>query len=157
MTHQSQRGVGLVETAGVDEPDALIGCKLASGFIRHGAKYRSRALSGLGRRDEPHLVRHQPSTAVDVGARVLTSSEPGEELRQARFDTDLVSRSQHATGRIRFNSLNPGATRTYMRLQAYPAEDRSRLVEPAAVVAPFLYLLGPDSRGVSGQAFDCQR
>ena len=84
MSHQSQRGVGLVETAGVDEPDPLIGCKLASGFIRKGAKYRARALSDLGRRDERQLVRHQPSTAVDVGARVLTSSEPGEELRQAR-------------------------------------------------------------------------
>jgi hypothetical protein len=52
--------------------------------------------------------------------------------------------------------VNPGATRTYMRLQAYPGEDRSLLPEPEAVLPPFLYLLGPDSRGVNGRAFDCQ-
>jgi NAD(P)-dependent dehydrogenase (short-subunit alcohol dehydrogenase family) len=57
---------------------------------------------------------------------------------------------------IRVNSLNPGKVRTEMRLQAYPAEDRSTLPQPEAVVGPYLYLLGPDSRGVSGQTFDCQ-
>jgi NAD(P)-dependent dehydrogenase (short-subunit alcohol dehydrogenase family) len=59
--------------------------------------------------------------------------------------------------RLRVNSLNPGPVRTAMRLQAFPAEDRSVLPEPSAIVAPFLYLLGPASRGVSGQAFDCQQ
>ena len=58
--------------------------------------------------------------------------------------------------RIRVNSLNPGKVRTEMRLQAYPAEDRSTLPEPDTVVAPYLYLLGPDARGVNGQSFDCQ-
>jgi NAD(P)-dependent dehydrogenase (short-subunit alcohol dehydrogenase family) len=60
------------------------------------------------------------------------------------------------TTRMRSNSLNPGPVRTTMRAQAFPAEDRSQLPEPAAVVAPYLYLLGPDSRGVNGQSFDCQ-
>jgi NAD(P)-dependent dehydrogenase (short-subunit alcohol dehydrogenase family) len=60
------------------------------------------------------------------------------------------------TTRIRSNSLNPGAVKTYMRLQAYPAEDRGLLPEPSAVVAPYLYLLGPDSVGVNGKTFDCQ-
>ena len=57
---------------------------------------------------------------------------------------------------IRVNSVNPGKVRTQMRLQAYPAEDRSKLPEPESVTAPYLYLLGADSRGVSGRAFDCQ-
>jgi NAD(P)-dependent dehydrogenase (short-subunit alcohol dehydrogenase family) len=57
---------------------------------------------------------------------------------------------------IRVNSLNPGKVRTEMRLQAYPAEDRSVLPDPESVVMPYLYLLGPDSRGISGQSFDCQ-
>ena len=60
------------------------------------------------------------------------------------------------TTRIRVNSVNPGPVRTAMRLQAFPAEDRSKLPEPSAVVAPFLYLLGPASRDVNGQTFDCQ-
>jgi NAD(P)-dependent dehydrogenase (short-subunit alcohol dehydrogenase family) len=60
------------------------------------------------------------------------------------------------TTNIRSNSVNPGPVKTFMRLQAYPAEDRSLLIEPSAVVAPYLFLLGPDSRGINGQAFDCQ-
>lgn len=59
-------------------------------------------------------------------------------------------------GAIRVNTINPGATRTNMRLEAYPAEDRSKLPEPAQIVAPYLYLLGPASRGVTGGRFDCQ-
>jgi hypothetical protein len=43
-----------------------------------------------------------------------------------------------------------------MRMQAYPAEDRSALPEPETLVRPYLYLLGPASRGVTGQSFDCQ-
>jgi hypothetical protein len=43
-----------------------------------------------------------------------------------------------------------------MRLQAYPAEDRSILATPESIVAPYLYLLGPDSRGVNGETVDCQ-
>ncbi|HEU0224100.1 MAG TPA: YciK family oxidoreductase [Steroidobacteraceae bacterium] len=58
--------------------------------------------------------------------------------------------------RIRVNSVNPGRVRTAMRRQAYPAEDPARLPEPVAVVGPFVYLLGPASRGVNGKSFDCQ-
>lgn len=67
----------------------------------------------------------------------------------------LAAESEDTT-RVRSNSLNPGPVRTHMRLQAYPAEDRSALPEPSAIVAPFLWLLGPDSRGINGRAFDCQ-
>ncbi|HZF26505.1 MAG TPA: YciK family oxidoreductase [Steroidobacteraceae bacterium] len=56
---------------------------------------------------------------------------------------------------IRVNSINPGRARTAMRLQAYPAEDRSVLPEPDTLVGPYLYLLGAASRGISGQSFDC--
>ncbi len=57
---------------------------------------------------------------------------------------------------MRVNSINPGAVKTNMRLQAYPAEDRSKLREPHSIVAAYLYLLGPDSRGVQGQTIDAQ-
>jgi NAD(P)-dependent dehydrogenase (short-subunit alcohol dehydrogenase family) len=57
---------------------------------------------------------------------------------------------------MRVNSVNPGAVRTNLRLQAYPAEDRSQLATPESIVAPYLFLLGPDSRGVTGQTVDCQ-
>jgi NAD(P)-dependent dehydrogenase (short-subunit alcohol dehydrogenase family) len=57
---------------------------------------------------------------------------------------------------IRVNSLNPGKVRTNMRVQAYPAENRDSIPTPESIVAPYLYLFGPDSKGVSGQSFDCQ-
>jgi len=53
--------------------------------------------------------------------------------------------------RIRVNSVNPGAVRTNMRLQAYPAEDRTKLKSPEDVTAAYLYLLGPDSKEINSQ------
>lgn len=58
--------------------------------------------------------------------------------------------------RIRVNCINPGGTRTAMRRAAYPGEDPTRLPEPASLMGPYLWLLGPASRGVTGQSFDCQ-
>ena len=43
-----------------------------------------------------------------------------------------------------------------MRLEAYPAEDRDALKRPADVLPCYLYLLGPDSAGVTGQSIDAQ-
>ena len=57
---------------------------------------------------------------------------------------------------IRSNSVNPGAVRSAMRAKAYPGEDASTLTAAEAVVWPFLYLLGADSRGVTGCRFDAQ-
>ena len=43
-----------------------------------------------------------------------------------------------------------------LRLAAYPAEDRDRLKRPDEVLATYLYLFGPDSRGVTGRSLDYQ-
>lgn len=59
-------------------------------------------------------------------------------------------------GRIRVNCVNPGRTRTAMRRQAYPAEDPATLPPPEGVLAPYLFLMGPDSRGVTGESLDAQ-
>jgi NAD(P)-dependent dehydrogenase (short-subunit alcohol dehydrogenase family) len=60
------------------------------------------------------------------------------------------------TTRVRVNSLNPGPTRTAMRRQAFPAEDADRLPEPGAVIAPYLFLLGPAGSKINGASIDCQ-
>jgi NAD(P)-dependent dehydrogenase (short-subunit alcohol dehydrogenase family) len=57
---------------------------------------------------------------------------------------------------VRVNALNPGAVRTRMRMQAYPAEDPERLVTPEAIMPAYLWLLSGASRGVTGQSLDCQ-
>jgi NAD(P)-dependent dehydrogenase (short-subunit alcohol dehydrogenase family) len=57
---------------------------------------------------------------------------------------------------VRVNSLNPGRARTMMRRQAYPAEDINTLPLPESLTGPYIALLGPASRGVTGQTFDAQ-
>ena len=57
---------------------------------------------------------------------------------------------------IRVNTVNPGATRTKLRRAAFPAEDAGQTAQPGEVLAPFLYFLGPDSRGVSNSSADSQ-
>ena len=61
------------------------------------------------------------------------------------------------TTRIRVNCINPGATRTRMRAAAYPAEDPGTLKTPDDIMPAYLYLMGPDSRGVTGRSFDAQK
>jgi hypothetical protein len=43
-----------------------------------------------------------------------------------------------------------------MRLAAYPGEDRDKLKRPEEILPAYVYLLGPDSKGVTGQSFDAQ-
>ena len=54
---------------------------------------------------------------------------------------------------VRVNSIDPGPVRTALRSRAYPGEDAAALNAPEDVVYPFLYLLGPDSKGITGQQF----
>jgi NAD(P)-dependent dehydrogenase (short-subunit alcohol dehydrogenase family) len=57
---------------------------------------------------------------------------------------------------VRVNAVNPGPTRTRMRRQAYPGEDPAQPTEPAAILGPYLWLLGAASRGFTGKSLDCQ-
>lgn len=77
----------------------------------------------------------------------------------SKFATEGLSQvlaDEHRQGKLRVNCINPGATRTNMRLEAFPAEDRDLLKGPDEILAPYLYLLGPDSKGVTGQSLDAQ-
>ncbi|RZV36527.1 MAG: YciK family oxidoreductase [Chromatiales bacterium] len=77
----------------------------------------------------------------------------------SKFATEGLSQvlaDEHRHGKLRSNCINPGATRTNMRLAAYPAEDRDLLKRPEDILAPYVFLLGPDSKGVTGESFDAQ-
>ncbi|HEY9036657.1 MAG TPA: YciK family oxidoreductase [Pseudomonadales bacterium] len=58
------------------------------------------------------------------------------------------------TSHVRVNSLNPGATNTAMRRTAYPGEHPDVNPLPETLLPAFLYLMGKDSKGVTGQALD---
>jgi NAD(P)-dependent dehydrogenase (short-subunit alcohol dehydrogenase family) len=71
--------------------------------------------------------------------------------------SDILSQELENVSHVRVNTMNPGATRTAMRLQAYPSENPETLPTPEAVVGPYIALLGPASRGITGQRFDAQQ
>ena len=54
---------------------------------------------------------------------------------------------------IRVNSLDPGLVDTALYQCIYPEPAHADLPLPDAVCRPYLFLLGPGSRGLSGQAF----
>lgn len=57
---------------------------------------------------------------------------------------------------VRVNAINPGATRTMMRAEAFPKEDPATLPTPEDIVNPFIYLASDVAKGVSGQAFEAK-
>ncbi|NOG32785.1 YciK family oxidoreductase [Halomonas sp. TBZ9] len=57
---------------------------------------------------------------------------------------------------VRVNTLNPGATLTQMRRTAYPGEDPETLRTPEDIMPTYLWLMGPDSTGISGEKWDAQ-
>jgi len=104
----------------------------------------------------------------DDASILFTSSSVGRKGRAfwgayavSKFATEgmmqVLADELENVSRIRVNSINPGATRTRMRALAYPAEDASTLKTPEQIVPAYLYLLGPASTGVTGQALDAQQ
>jgi len=97
---------------------------------------------------------------------VFTSSGVGRTGRAfwgaycaSKFATEGLAQvlaDEHRHSDLRANCINPGATRTNMRLGAFPAEDRDKLKGPEDILPTYVYLLGPDSRGVTGQSLDAQ-
>jgi NAD(P)-dependent dehydrogenase (short-subunit alcohol dehydrogenase family) len=63
-----------------------------------------------------------------------------------------LAEETEAGGKLRVNSLDPGVLRTGLRARLYPGEDPHDLPAPETAVPRYLYLLGPDSRGITGQA-----
>ncbi len=102
-------------------------------------------------------------TAAIEASIVFTSSSVGRQGRAywggysvSKFAVEglmqVLSDELRQTSSVRVNSIDPGATRTNMRKDAYPAEDPDTLPDPMAKMALYLYLMGQDSRSVQGQA-----
>ena len=108
-----------------------------------------------------------PALRLSADASVLFTSSGVGRIGKAYWGAYAVSKfgiegltqvlaSELETTNIRVNALNPGGTRTDMRRQAYPSDDLQKLPEPAAVMGPYLALLGPSGRGITGRSFNCQ-
>lgn len=57
---------------------------------------------------------------------------------------------------LRINVIVPGAIASPLRSKTHPGQSRTEVAAPDIAVPFYLYLLGPDSRGVSGQTFRIQ-
>ena len=97
---------------------------------------------------------------------VFASSGVGREARE-RWGAYSVSKiaieavnqifaKENVYPNVRFNCINPGATRTAMRAKAYPDEDPITLATPEMIMPAYLYLMGDDSLHLNGQSIDAQ-
>ena len=107
------------------------------------------------------LIKQSPD-----GRIIFTSSTVGHNGRAfwgtyaiSKFATEgmmQVLADELSDTSVNVNAINPGGTRTGMRAQAFPAEDARLLKTPQDVMPLYLYLMGPESRHVSGQCIDAQ-
>ena len=70
--------------------------------------------------------------------------------------SQILSSEHEDESNIRLNCINPGATRTKMRKEAYPYEDEDKLVEPIDLMNKYVWLMSDESRDITGQSIDCQ-
>ena len=68
----------------------------------------------------------------------------------------ILSEELEKTSGIRVNAINPGAVRTKMRAEAYPAEDPNTLKNPKEIMNAYLFLMGIDSLGITGKSIEAQ-
>jgi NAD(P)-dependent dehydrogenase (short-subunit alcohol dehydrogenase family) len=64
----------------------------------------------------------------------------------------VLAEETRDSSHIRVNSLDPGVVRTALRANLYPGEDPGIHPAPATITDSYLRLLGPDGRGITGQA-----
>ncbi|ANB03408.1 SDR family NAD(P)-dependent oxidoreductase [Ectothiorhodospira sp. BSL-9] len=64
---------------------------------------------------------------------------------------DILAAEYQGARRIRVNGVDTGPVQSQLRADHYPGEDPSQHPEPAEVIGPYLYLLGPDAGETTGQ------
>ncbi|MBL6751165.1 MAG: SDR family NAD(P)-dependent oxidoreductase [Nevskia sp.] len=105
------------------------------------------------------LLRRAPDASV-----VFLSDAAGRQAKAyrgafgvAKYAIEGLARSwalelESTQPNIRINTYDPGPLRTALRLRGYPGEEIASAPLPETAVPDLLYLLGPDSRGISGAA-----
>ncbi|PIE23973.1 MAG: YciK family oxidoreductase [Neptuniibacter caesariensis] len=104
---------------------------------------------------------------ADSPSVIFTSSNVGRKSKAywgayavSKFATEglmqTLADELSNVSKIRVNCINPGATRTQMRADAYPGEDPATVTSPDDIMPLYLYLMGSDSLEVRGQSLDAQ-
>lgn len=111
-----------------------------------------------------HLLK--PLRKAPLASVIFTSSGVGRTGRAywgpysfSKFATEgmmqVLAHECDGTG-VRANSINPGATRTKMRANAYPGEDPQTLKTAEELMPLYVYLMADASKDQNGQAFNAQ-
>ncbi|WP_067517959.1 YciK family oxidoreductase [Endozoicomonas ascidiicola] len=109
------------------------------------------------------LLRQSKTASV-----IFTSSGVGHKGRAnwgaysvSKFATEglmqVLADEEDGVSSIRFNSINPGGTRTAMRASAFPGENPENLPTAEEIMPVYLYLMGDESQSTSGRAFHAQQ
>ena len=104
---------------------------------------------------------------ADNASIIFTSSSVGRKSRAywggyavSKFATEGLMQTWadefEGTSNIRANSLNPGATQTSMRRQAYPGETPSDNPTAEEIMGAYLFLMSADSVSVNGEQLNAQ-
>lgn len=104
------------------------------------------------------------STSASV---LFTSSGVGRAVREqwgaysiSKIALEHISQLlslENSTSHIRYNCINPGATRTAMRAKAFPLEDPQTLPTAEQIMEMYIYMMSDKSQHLCGQSVDAQQ
>jgi len=105
------------------------------------------------------LLRKSTAASViyvmDAGGREPKPFQGIYGISKRAAEGMLLTWAQELKGEpaLRFNTVDPGPMRTALRAKGYMSEVMAGLPLPGERLARLLWLLGPESAGVSGQTF----
>ena len=105
----------------------------------------------------PLLIRSENSSVINVSSSVgRKGKKDWGAYAASKFGvealTQVLAHEMEDTN-VRVNSVNPGGTRTDMRVGAYPDEDPNTLPTPLDISPVFVYLASDESSDINGQEF----
>lgn len=108
------------------------------------------------------LLRQAPDASVVFTSETHGSAPAafwgGYAVSKAALETLAQIQADEWSGErvLRINTVIPGPVNSPLRNKTHPGEVPGLLPPPEALVPLYLYLLGPDSRGINGQTFRYQ-
>lgn len=109
------------------------------------------------------LLKASPDASV-----VMTSSSHGHKpsaywggFTVAKAGVEALVKVQadewESMPNLRINTIVPGVVNSPQRAKTHPGEIKQTMRQPEDLMTTYLYLMGPDSKGVSGQTVPCYR
>jgi NAD(P)-dependent dehydrogenase (short-subunit alcohol dehydrogenase family) len=107
------------------------------------------------------LLRQSPDASVvmtsDTHAQKPAAFWSGLAISKAGVEmlVRIQSEEWDAAPNLRINAVVPGPVNSPQRLRTHPGEVKDALPKPEDLLPVYLYLMGPDSKGTTGQVFPC--